>query len=468
MAAGRVEDSGGTIVAQRILVVDDEESIRSSLQRLLEYKGYETQSAEDGPRALELLGEKSFDVVLLDIKMPRMDGIEVLQRIRDSRADASVVMVSAHGTIETAVECTKKGAFDFLEKPLDQERLLVTVRNAIAQRQLVRRNRELQRTHPGRDQMVGHSEALQEIRETIDRVARTDARLLIVGENGTGKELVARAVHEKSRRTAESFVEVNCAAIPEELIESELFGHVKGSFTGAIANRDGKFEQADRGTLFLDEIGDMSLAAQAKVLRVLQEGKFEKVGGNETRLVDVRVIAATNKDLLAEARKGAFREDLYYRLNVVPLLVPPLRQRREDIPMLVEYFLGRVADSLGQRPKTVAPETMEVLLRHSWPGNVRELRNLVERMVILSRGECIQVSEIFLERDAAPRSELDELFAHSTFQMFKEDAERRFLIRKLAENEGNVSRTARALEMQRSNLYKKIEKYGLDTRSLSD
>jgi two-component system nitrogen regulation response regulator NtrX len=468
MLSGRKRFTGGETVAQRILVVDDEESIRSSLQRLLEYKGYEVQCAEDGPRALELVAEKSFDVVLLDIKMPGMDGIEVLQRVRDSKADLSVVMISAHGTIETAVECTKKGAFDFLEKPWDQERLLVTIRNAMTQRQLVRRNRELQRSHPGRDQMVGSSKVLQEIRDTIERVARTDARLLIVGENGTGKELVARAVHEKSRRASETFVEVNCAAIPEELIESELFGHVKGSFTGAIANRDGKFEQADRGTLFLDEIGDMSLAAQAKVLRVLQEGKFEKVGGNETRLVDVRVIAATNKDLLAEARKASFREDLYYRLNVVPIHVPPLRERREDIPMLVEYFLGRVADSLGQRPKTVAQETMDALMRHTWPGNVRELRNLVERMVILSRGDCIQASEILLERSGGPRSELDELFGHRTFQLFKEDAERRFLTRKLAEYEGNVSRTARALEMQRSNLYKKIEKYGLDTRSLSD
>ncbi len=455
-------------MAQRILIVDDEDSIRSSLRRLLEYKGYETLTAEDGPRALELLADKSLDVVLLDIKMPRMDGIEVLQKIRDTRADVSVVMISAHGTIETAVECTKKGAFDFLEKPLDQERLLVTIRNAITQRQLVRRNRELQRTHPGRDEMMGTSTRLQHIRDTIERVAPTDVRLLIVGENGTGKELVARAVHDHSRRAQEAFVEVNCAAIPEELIESELFGHVKGSFTGAIANRDGKFEQADRGTLFLDEIGDMSLAAQAKVLRVLQEGKFEKVGGNETCVVDVRVVAATNKDLLAEARKSAFREDLYYRLNVVPIHVPALRERREDIPLLIQYFLARVASTLGQRPKTLADGVLELLMRHPWPGNVRELRNLVERMVILSRGERIETAEVFLERGGGPRSEFDELFAHETFQSFKDDAERRFLLRKLSENDGNVSRTARALEMQRSNLYKKIEKYGLDTRSLSE
>jgi two-component system, NtrC family, nitrogen regulation response regulator NtrX len=299
-------------------------------------------------------------------------------------------------------------------------------------------------------------------------VAPTDARILIVGENGTGKELVARAVHEKSRRTGEAFVEVNCAAIPEELIESELFGHVKGSFTGAIANRDGKFEQADGGTLFLDEIGDMSLAAQAKVLRVLQEGKLEKVGGAETRAVDVRVIAATNKDLVEEAQRGRFRADLYYRLNVVPIYVPPLRDRREDVPLLVDYFLARVAQSLGQRPKTIAADALDVLKRHAWPGNVRELRNLVERMVILSRGDRITTADILLERSTAVRSAQDDLFTHSTFQAFKEDAERRFLERKLVENDGNVSKTARVLEMQRSNLYKKIEKYGLDTRSLSD
>jgi two-component system nitrogen regulation response regulator NtrX len=466
---GWARHGNGGSVSQRILIVDDEESIRASLQKLLEYKGYETLLAEDGPTALQVLTEQAVDVVLLDIKMPRMDGIEVLQRVRAKYNELSVVMISAHGTIETAVECTKHGAFDFLEKPWDQERLLLTVRNALTQRQLVLRNRELQRTHPGHDDMVGESSSLHEIRDTIERVAQTDARLLIVGENGTGKELVARAVHDQSRRSNEAFVEVNCAAIPEELIESELFGHVKGSFTGAIANRDGKFEQADGGTLFLDEIGDMSLAAQAKVLRVLQEGKLEKVGGNETRLVDVRVIAATNKNLLEESRRGAFREDLYYRLNVVPLFVPPLRERRDDIPMLAGYFLGRVAETLGQRPKTISNEAMDVLRRHYWPGNVRELRNLIERMVILSRGEQIEASDIFLERggSTAP-STGNDLLAHATFQAFKEDAERRFLLRKLAENDGNVSKTARVLEMQRSNLYKKIEKYGLDTRSSSE
>jgi two-component system nitrogen regulation response regulator NtrX len=451
-------------VAARILIVDDEQSIRSSLSKLLEYQGYETLQAEDGFEALTLLEDRSPDLVLLDIKMPRMDGLEVLQKIRDNQEDLAVVMISAHGTIETAVEATRLGAFDFLEKPWDQERLLVIIRNALKQRQLLRENRELERTHPGRDEMVGKSVAMQEIRDTIARVAETDARILIMGENGTGKELVARAVHQQSRRALQPFVEVNCAAIPEELIESELFGHVKGSFTGAIANRLGKFEQADGGTLFLDEIGDMSLAAQAKVLRVLQEGQLEKVGGNETRRVDVRVIAATNKDLLQEAEEGRFREDLYYRLNVVPIRVPPLRHRREDIPLLIDYFLERVSESLGKPVKTMSPQALEKLTSYSWPGNVRELRNSIERMVILSRGETIELSEVHLEAGGSRRPP-DDLLAHDTFQAFKDEAEKRYLMAKLAENDGNVSRTARALEMQRSNLYKKIEKYGLDKRS---
>jgi len=451
-------------LAARILIVDDEESIRSSLSKLLDYQGYEAIQAEDGFEALALLEQKPADLVLLDIKMPRMDGLEVLQKIRQNDADLPVVMISAHGTIETAVEATKLGAFDFLEKPWDQERLLVIIRNALKQQQLLRENRELQRTHPGRDEMVGRSAAMQEIRETIERVADTDARILVMGENGTGKELVARAVHRHSRRAAQPFVEVNCAAIPEELIESELFGHVKGSFTGAIANRLGKFEQADGGTLFLDEIGDMSLSAQAKVLRVLQEGQLEKVGGNETSRVDVRVIAATNKDLLAESEEGRFREDLYYRLNVVPIRVPPLRHRREDIPMLIDYFLERVAESLGRPRKSLTAAAMEKLQAYAWPGNVRELRNCIERMVILSRGDEIEASEVQLESPTARRPQ-DDLMAHETFQAFKDEAEKRFLLAKLAENDGNVSRTARALEMQRSNLYKKIEKYGMDKRT---
>jgi two-component system nitrogen regulation response regulator NtrX len=393
-----------------------------------------------------------------------MDGMEVLQKIRE-RHDASVIMVSAHGDIQTALECTQKlGAYTFLEKPWDQDRLLLDIQKALENRQLLRENRELRRTHPGRDEMVGQCRAMSEIRDTIERVAPTDARVLIVGENGTGKELVARAIHDKSRRAAEAFVEVNCAAIPEELIESELFGHVKGSFTGAIANRVGKFEQADGGTLFLDEIGDMSHNAQAKVLRVLQEGKLEKVGGNETKVVNVRVIAATNKDLLEEARHAKFREDLFYRLNVVPIRVPPLRERREDIQLLADYFLRRIAESMGQRAKSVAPAAMARLVHLPWPGNVRELRNLMERMVILSRGEGIEAADVPSEAGEG-HGKSDDLFGHATFQSFKDEAEKRFLEQKLAENDGNVSRTARTLDMQRSNLYKKIEKYGLEKRS---
>jgi two-component system nitrogen regulation response regulator NtrX len=450
-------------VPARILIVDDEESIRLALQRLLEYHGFETRLAEDGFRALELL-EEPVDVVLLDIKMPRMDGLEVLQKIRERPDGPFVVIVTAHGDTQTAVECMKLGADDYLEKPWEQERLLAIIRSGLRLQQKELENRELRRTHPGHDDMIGRSRAIEDIRDTIERVAPTDARILVVGENGSGKELVARAVHDISRRAAHAFVEVNCAAIPEELIESELFGHVKGSFTGAIANRVGKFEQADRGTLFLDEIGDMSLSAQAKVLRVLQEGRLEKVGGNETRVVDVRVIAATNKDLLAESRASRFREDLYYRLNVVPIRVPPLRERREDIPLLVEYFLARVAESLGQRPKVLSPSALELLVRHDWPGNVRELRNLVERMMILTRSERIDAADVPLEPSSAA-SPGDDVFGHRTFQEFKDEAERRFLERKLAENDGNVSRTARMLEMQRSNLYKKIEKYNLERTS---
>jgi two-component system, NtrC family, nitrogen regulation response regulator NtrX len=448
-------------VAPRILIVDDEESIRVALQRMLEYQGFETRLAEDGFRALEILTEEPVDVVLLDIKMPRMDGTEVLQKIRERPDGPFVVIVTAHGDTQTAVECMKLGADDYLEKPWEQERLLSIIRGGLRQRQQQIEIRELRRTHPALDDMIGRSRAIEDIRDTIERVAPTDARILIIGENGAGKELVARAIHEKSRRQAHPFIEVNCAAIPEELIESELFGHVKGSFTGAIANRTGKFEQADGGTLFLDEIGDMSLAAQAKVLRVLQEGKLEKVGGNETRLVDVRIIAATNKDLLAEARATRFREDLYYRLNVVPIRVPPLRERRDDIPLLVDYFVQRIAESLGVRAKVLAPASLDQLVRHDWPGNVRELRNLIERMMILTRGERIEREDVPVET-TFPAADRDDVFAHQTFQSFKDDAERRFLERKLAENDGNVSKTARVLDMQRSNLYKKIEKYNLD------
>jgi two-component system nitrogen regulation response regulator NtrX len=448
-------------VAARILIVDDEDSIRIALQRLLEYNGFETRLAEDGFRALEILAEESVDVVLLDIKMPRLDGLDVLQRIRERADGPFVIMVTAHGDTQTAVECMKLGADDYLEKPWEQERLLAIIRGGLRQRQQAQEIRELRRTHPSHDEMIGTSAAMLEIRDTIERVAPTDARVLIVGENGAGKELVARAIHDRSRRAAGAFVEVNCAAIPDELIESELFGHVKGSFTGAIANRVGKFEQADGGTLFLDEIGDMSLAAQAKVLRVLQEGRLEKVGGNETRSVDVRVIAATNKDLLAEARAGRFREDLFYRLAVVPLRVPALRERRDDIAPLVEYFLQRVSQAMGQRPKSIAPAALAKLVEHPWPGNVRELRNLVERMIILSRGDRIDLGDVPLDPVAPQASTPGDLFQHRSFQDFKDDAERRFIERKLAENEGNVSRTARQLDMQRSNLYKKIEKYNL-------
>ncbi|HSG28033.1 MAG TPA: sigma-54 dependent transcriptional regulator, partial [Candidatus Krumholzibacterium sp.] len=397
-----------------------------------------------------------------------MDGLEVLQRIKEIRPALPVIIISGHGTISTAVEATKLGAYDFIEKPIDLERLLLTVRNGIKQGELERQNVRLRKQVSRSTKIIGENRAILSILETIGRVAPTSARVLITGENGTGKELIARKIYELSERSEASFIEVNCAAIPEELIESELFGHEKGSFTGAVSQRIGKFELADGGTLFLDEVGDMSLSAQAKVLRVLQESVFERVGGTETKKVDVRVIAASNKNLLEEAGKGRFREDLFYRLNVVPVELPPLRERRSDIPILAEYFLANIGEELGITPKKISADAMAVLSAHSWPGNVRELRNMVERLCILTPGDTIGKADL-------PRMDLyrDEdrsrdPFNAGTYQDFKDLTEKEFLVRKLRENGGNVSRTARELDMQRSNLYKKLEKYGIDPKNRDD
>ncbi len=451
-------------MSKRILIVDDEESIRGSLDKLLSYEKYKTFTASNGPEALETVQGERIDIVLLDIKMPGMDGLEVLGKIKDMKADLPVVIISGHGTIATAVEATKLGAFDFIEKPIDLERLLLTVRNGIKQGELSRENVQLQERVKGRTAIIGNHETIIEIMQTIKRVAPTNARVLITGENGTGKELVARALHEMSKRSEEPFVEVNCAAIPEELIESELFGHEKGSFTGAVSQRIGKFELADGGTLFLDEVGDMSHSAQAKVLRVLQESVFERVGGTETKKVDVRVIAATNKNLLEEAGKGKFREDLYYRLNVVPVEIPPLRERKSDIKILAEFFLEEVAAELGTAPKKLAPKALDLLLDYSWPGNVRELRNMIERLCILSPGNKIEREDLPPLELTREEDMLKDPFGMKTFSDFKIFTEKEFLTKKLRENGGNVSRTARQLGMQRSNLYKKLEKYGIDVR----
>jgi two-component system nitrogen regulation response regulator NtrX len=451
-------------MSKKVLIVDDETSIRNSLEKLLSYEKYTTFSAPDGPSALDMLSDKRIDIVLLDIKMPGMDGLEVLQKIKETREELPVIIISGHGNISTAVEATKLGAFDFIEKPIDLDRLLLTVRNGLKQGELELKNVELRERIPGGTEIVGEHKTIRDIMETVERVAPTGARVLITGENGTGKELVARKLHELSARRTEPFVEVNCAAIPEELIESELFGHEKGSFTGAVSKRIGKFELADGGSLFLDEVGDMSLSAQAKVLRVLQESVFERVGGTETKKVDVRVIAASNKNLLEEAGRNNFREDLFYRLNVVPIEMPPLRDRRSDILLLVSYFLEQVAVELGIAAKKVDSKALNMMIEYSWPGNVRELRNLIERLCILTPSETIKVEDMPPLVLTRQEDMMKDPFGLQTYQEFRDFTEREFLVKKLRENNGNVSKTARQLGMQRSNLYKKLEKYSIDLR----
>jgi two-component system nitrogen regulation response regulator NtrX len=448
----------------RILVVDDEPGIREALKQVLEYEGYDVRAATSGPEGISVYSEFRPHLVFLDVKMAGLDGLETLSRIKTLEHVAPVVMISGHGTIATAVAATQRGAFDFLEKPLDTDRLMVTVRNALAQSELQGENARLREEVETRHAMVGDSRGLKEVLELIEKVGPTPARVLITGENGTGKELVARAIHERSPRRTKPFVEVNCAAIPSELIESELFGHMKGSFTGAFADRAGKFEQADSGTLFLDEIGDMSLAAQAKVLRVLQEGIVTRIGGSKQIEVDVRVIAATNKGVEEEIAAGRFREDLYYRLNVVPIHVPTLRERREDIPALVQHFSSQVARASGLPLKRFDEGAIRRFQQHGWPGNIRELRNAIERAVILAPGKTVTASDLDrLLGEPAPLEEVlpMERFTGSTFEGFKHEAEKSFLEAKLKEHDWNVSETARALKMPRSNLYKKIERYGL-------
>ncbi|HWV56591.1 MAG TPA: sigma-54 dependent transcriptional regulator [Longimicrobiales bacterium] len=447
----------------RILVVDDEEGIRRVLRQLLEYEGHEVRTVSGGGEALEVFPDFRPELTFLDVKMARMDGLEVLDRLREMDGTATVIMISGHGTIETAVEATRRGAYDFLEKPLDTDRLLLTIRNALEHRGLERENERLRGEIESRYEIVGKSFAIRSVLDRIEKVGPTDARVLITGENGTGKELVARALHRLSPRADAAFVEVNCAAIPTELIESELFGHVKGSFTGAYGDRAGKFEQANGGTLFLDEIGDMSMAAQAKALRALQEGVVTRVGGERPIRVDVRVIAATNKDLVREIEAGRFREDLYFRLNVVPIHVPPLRERRDDIPMLIDHFVELATREQRLPPRTFSGEAVELLARMDWPGNVRELRNTVERLLILARGDEIGAADVqrLVGGNAAAVGAASDFLSAPTFGEFKERAERAYLLAKLREHDWNVSETARAVGMPRSNLYKKIERFGL-------
>ena len=447
----------------RLLIVDDEKGIRDALAQVFEYEGQEVRVAEDGPDALLVANTFQPDLVFLDVKMPGMDGLEVLARLGDESPGSLVIMISGHGTIETALEATRRGAYDFLEKPLDTDRLLVTFRRALELKGLTESMAELRSQVESRYEIVGNSLPIRRVLERIEKVAATDARILISGENGTGKELVARAVHRLSSRSDTVFIEVNCAAIPSELIESELFGHLRGSFTGAFADRAGKFEQANGGTLFLDEIGDMSRDAQAKVLRVLEQGVLTRIGGSEAVEVDVRVLSATNKNLEQEIEDGGFREDLFYRLNVVPIRVPSLRERQEDIPMLVTHFSEGMVAREGSAPRVFSDAAMERLKTLTWPGNVRELRNTVERLLILTDGSEITSDDVDLLTISRARS-VDpgrELLALDNFSAFKEEAERAYIVGKLRANDWNVAETARRIEMPRSNLYKKIEKYGL-------
>ena len=450
----------------RVLVIDDERGVRDALKQVLEYEGMQVRLAGSGGEGLTVYEEFRPHVVLLDVKMAGLDGLETLKRLRQYTPPATVVMITGHGTIATAVQATQRGAFDFLEKPLDTDRLLVTLRNAVAQTDLTGENERLKSAVDTRYAMVGRSAGLLAVKELIDRVGPTDARVLITGDNGTGKELVARAIHEASPRRAGAFVEVNCAAIPTELIESELFGHMKGSFTGAATDRAGRFELADGGTLFLDEVGDMSLSAQAKVLRTLQEAVVTRIGAAKSVTVDVRVLAATNKGVEKEIAEGRFREDLFYRLNVVPINVPPLKERREDIPDLVAHFAAQLGRRPGIGPKTFGAEAVERLKTRDWPGNVRELRNAVERLLILSAGRVIAAADV--DRllavgpgDPAPSPSSAGRGGAISFEAFKEVGERAFIAQKLEENGWNISETARVLGMPRSNLHKRIKKHGI-------
>jgi DNA-binding NtrC family response regulator len=446
----------------KILIIDDEKAIRNTLREILEYESYQVDEASNGEEGLEKLEVGEYAAVLCDIKMPKMDGIEVLTRAQEMDDDIPFIMISGNGTIETAVEATKKGAYDFISKPPDLNRLLITLRNAIDKKSLTVETKVLRRKVTKTREIIGDSPAIQNIMSTIDKVAPTDARVLITGENGTGKELVARWLHEKSNRAKNMLVEVNCAAIPTDLIESELFGHEKGAFTSAIKQRIGKFEQANGGTLFLDEIGDMSLAAQAKVLRALQEGKITRVGGDKDIDVDVRVVAATNKNLLQEIERGNFRMDLYHRLSVILIHVPSLNDRKEDIPNLAEKFIKEVCEDNNFPRKMFLPQALDELKKLDYYGNIRELRNVVERLVILGQ-QRITVEDV--KKFASPLSAREEekniYERFSTLQDFKEYVERIFIEEKLKKNGWNVAKTALEIDIQRSHLYNKIEKYTL-------
>lgn len=453
----------------KILIIDDERAIRSTLREILEYEDYQVEDIDNGIDALQLIKKNDYDLILCDIKMNKMDGMEVLTEGLKIHPDLPFIMISGHGTVETAVEASKKGAFDFISKPPDLNRLLITVRNALERKNLVTETKVLKRKASKVREMLGDSAAIQRIKDTIERVAPTDARVLVTGANGSGKELVARWLHEKSNRANSPLIEVNCAAIPAELIESELFGHEKGSFTSAIKQRIGKFEQASGGTLFLDEIGDMSLSAQAKVLRALQENKVTRVGGEKEIDVDVRVIAATNKDLQKEIEAGNFRMDLYHRLSVILIHVPSLAERKDDIPLIAQSFCDEICQDYGMPVKKINDQAMDALRAMPWTGNIRELRNMIERLIILS-DKVITDKDV---RNFANPASFGAVQEHSNgtatpnfdqftnFQEYKDYAEKDYIKYKLEKNNWNVSKTADDIDIQRSHLYSKIEKYGL-------
>jgi two-component system nitrogen regulation response regulator NtrX len=448
------------VAGEHILVVDDEPAIRKALRDVLEDEGYRVSVAGSGADALKAVSDEAPDLVFLDVWMPRMDGLETLAELKRLRPDATIVVISGHGTIETAIKATRLGAWDFIEKPLSLEKTLVTVTRALEHARLERENATLRARLDQRTEIIGASAPMRTLREQIATAAPSSGRVLIHGENGSGKELVARAIHALSARAEQPFVEVNCAAIPEELIESELFGHERGAFTGALARRRGKFEAADRGTLFLDEIGDMSLKTQAKVLRALEEQAFERVGGREPLRVDVRVIAASNRDVVSLIAQGAFREDLFYRLNVIPIEVPPLRARKEDVPALVDHFIRVFCAENGKRLKTVTPAALTYFMTYDWPGNVRELRNMVERLVIMVPGETVAAED--LPPPLRPKSE--GAAAPGDGKPLKEARdgfERAYILAELRAQDWNMTRTAERLGIERSHLYRKLRAYGI-------
>ena len=456
---------------EHILLVDDEEGIRTTLSGILEDEGYRVSTVDTAALALSALEGGTFDLLILDVWLPDREGLGLLQEIIANGFDQPVIMISGHGNIDMAVNAIQSGAYDFLEKPLSLSRVLLTVQNAVERGRMQQELRSLNVQLEQRELLIGESPPMQELKEQLSVAAVADTRILITGENGTGKELVARQIHNSSPRADNPFIDVNCAAIPEELIESELFGHVRGAFTGATNDRTGRFEQANGGTLFLDEIADMSLKTQAKVLRVLQEQKFEPVGGRNTVQVDVRVLAATNKDLTDEIKEGRFREDLYFRLAVIPLLVPPLRERREDIPLLIEHFLDHFATELGRRPKSASEAAMECLVHYLWPGNVRELRNLAERLMIMTRGDTIELSDLPAPIQSEPTGGNFDQLLNQGFESLKDARDHfecRYIEQQLTASRGNVSRAARELGLERSNLYRKIKAYGIDVEKFKE